>query len=115
MAETNKNAPEEQSLEKAIWGTVGTGVLWLALILSGLAVERLGISSNILSGILPGEVGSLREQIESCNRDLGAVKLERDNLNQTEGALRVEISKLKRQLEDATKAAAAPAATTPAP
>jgi hypothetical protein len=98
------NKPEEQSLEKAVWKYVGKGVLWLALLLSGLAVERLGISTNLLAGVLPGEVSTLRTQISECSRDLGAVKLERDNLRQTEGALRTEIDKLRKQVAAATPA-----------
>ncbi len=110
MANAVNNAPEDNSVEKAIWGYIGTGVLWISLLLTGIAFERLGISSNIFSGILPGEVGTLRSQVTEATRDLGAVKLDRDNLKQTEGALRVEIEKLKKQL---TSAAAAPASTTP--
>src|SRR4249920_62482 len=96
MANTVNN-PAEESMEKAIWGYVGTTVLWLSLLLSGIALERLGLTSRILSGILPGEVGTLRNQVTEQSRDLGTVKLERDNLNQTVGALRTEIDKLRRQ------------------
>ena len=102
MANAVNNAPEEQSLEKAIWGYVGTGVLWISLLLTGLAVERLGLTSNILSGILPGESGALREQATTCTRDLGIVKNERDTNKITEGALRVEIEKLKKQVASAS-------------
>jgi hypothetical protein len=109
MANTVNNAPEEQSLEKVVWGYVGTGVLWISLVLTGLAFERLGLSSNIFSGILPGEVGALRGQMTECTRDLGVVKNDRDTNKLTEGALRVEIEKLKKQLT------AAPAPTDPAP
>jgi hypothetical protein len=101
MANVEINAPEEQPLEKVIWGYVGTGVLWISLVLAGLAVERLGISSNILSGILPGESGALRAQLTECTRDLGIVKNERDSNKLTEGALRVEVDKLKKQLSSA--------------
>ena len=97
MENAGNNAPEEQPLEKVIWGYVGTGVLWISLLLTGLAVERLGLSSNILSGILPGESGALREQVTTCTRDLGAIKNERDTGKLTESALRVEIEKLKKQ------------------
>jgi hypothetical protein len=101
MADAKNNAPEEQSLEKVVWGYVGTGVLWISLVLTGLAFERLGISSNILAGILPGESGALREQVTTCTRDLGAIKNERDSNKLTEGALRVEVDKLKKQLASA--------------
>ena len=109
MANAVNQAPEE-SMEKAVWGYVGTAVMWLSLLLTGIAVERLGLTSRILSGILPGEVGTLRTQAEECNKNFGTVKLDRDNLNQTVGALRTEIDKLRRQVAAAT---AAPATTTP--
>ena len=83
MANAVNNVPEDNSVEKAVWSYVGTGVLWISLLLTGIAFERLGISSNILSGILPGEVGTLRSQVTEMSRDLGVVKLDRDNLKQT--------------------------------
>jgi len=112
MANTVQNAPEDTSVEKAVWGYVGTGVLWISLLFTGIAFERLGISSNVLSGILPGEVTTLRSQVTDLSRDLGVVKLERDNLRQTEGALRSEISKLQKQV---ASGAAAPAPTNTRP
>jgi len=110
MANTVHQASEEQPLEKVVWGYVGTGVLWLSLLFSGIALERLGLSSNILSGILPGETGTLRTQVTECSRDLGIMKNERDTNKITEGALRVEIEKLKKQH---TTAPASPTTTTP--
>jgi hypothetical protein len=110
MANTVTNAPEEQSLEKAVWGYVGTGVLWIALVLSGIALERLGLSSNILSGILPGEVGALRAQVTECTRDLATIKNDRDTNKLTENALRVEVEKLKKQIAAASPG---PRTTTP--
>jgi hypothetical protein len=110
MANTVHNTPEEQPLEKVIWGYVGTTVLWISLLLTGLAVERLGLTSNMLSGILPGEVGTLREQVATLSRDLGSIKNERDTNKLTEGALRNEIDKLKKQV-----AAAARPVTPPSP
>jgi hypothetical protein len=110
MANTVNNAPEDNAVEKAVWSYVGTGVLWISLLLTGIAFERLGISSNILTSILPGEVGTLRSQVTDLSRDLGVVKLDRDNVKQTEGALRAEISKLQRQV---TAPAPAPSPTTP--
>lgn len=111
MANTVHNAAEDNSVEKAVWGYVGTAVLWISLLLTGIALERLGLSSGILSGILPGEVGTLRNQVADVSRDLGAVKLERDNLRQTEGALRAEISKLQKQISAASPAPAPTPAT----
>jgi hypothetical protein len=112
MANTINNTPEDNSVEKAVWGYVGTGVLWISLLLTGIAFERLGISSNVLSGILPGEVATFRNQVTELSRDLGVLKLDRDNLKQTEGALRVEISKLQKQIS-AASAAPAPTSNTP--
>jgi len=112
MADTVNHATEDNSVEKAVWSYVGTGVLWISLLLTGIAFERLGISSNVFSGILPGEVGTLRNQVTELSRDLGVVKLERDNLRQTEGALRTEISKLQKQLS-ASSSAPAPTSTKP--
>jgi hypothetical protein len=117
MANTVHNPPEEQPLEKVIWGYVGTAVLWISLLFTGLALERLGLTTNMLSGILPGEVGTLREKVATCSRDLGVVKNERDTNKLTEGALRNEIDKLKRQLTTAAQPATPPAtlpATPPA-
>lgn len=110
MANTVNNAPEDNSVEKAVWSYVGTGVLWISLLFTGIAFERLGISSNILTSVLPGEVNTLRTQVEEQTRNLGSLKLERDNLKQLEGSLRSEISKLKSQV---TTAAPAPSSTTP--
>jgi hypothetical protein len=110
MADTIHNAVEDNSVEKAVWGYVGTAVLWIGLLLAGIAVERLGLTSHILSGVLPGEIGTLRNQVTEMSRDLGVVKLERDNLRQTEGALRAEISKLQRKVSET---APAPTSATP--
>ena len=111
MADTIHNTVEDNSVEKAVWGYVGTTVLWIGLLLTGIAVERLGLTSHILSGVLPGEIGTLRTQVTEMSRDLGVVKLERDNLKQTEGALRTEISKLQKQLPAASTAPAPTSAT----
>ena len=93
---------EEQSMEKAVWGFVGTAVLWLALLFSGIALERLGLTSGILSGVLPGETGSLRNQVAECQSALQTANQSKDEMMRTKQALEVEISRLKR--------AAAPAA-----
>ena len=110
MEKTVKDAPEAQSLEKAVWGYVGTGVLWLFLIVGGIALDRLGFTSHFLTGILPGEAGSLRAQLTDCTRDYATVKNDRDTGKITESALRVEIEKLKKQLPSTPSQ---PATTTP--
>jgi hypothetical protein len=92
----SQNGQEDKTLEKAIWGTIGTGVLWVSLLLSGLAFERLGLTSFILPGVLPGEVGSLRAELEDCKTNLGQISLERDVLKRTEDTLRTRIKELQR-------------------
>jgi hypothetical protein len=52
---------ESEELSKAIWHYVGVGVLWLSLLFTGLALERLGLTSSYLTGIIPGEVGELKK------------------------------------------------------
>jgi hypothetical protein len=59
MAENKVTESEE--LSKAIWHYVGVGVLWLSLLFSGLALERLGLTSNLLTSIVPSEVGELKK------------------------------------------------------
>ncbi len=58
MADETLSAGEQ--LKKATWGYVGVGVLWLSLIISGMALERLDLTSGLLTGILPGAVNTLR-------------------------------------------------------
>lgn len=93
MAEEHQVA-EDESLAKLAWGYVGVGVLWLALILSGIAFERLGLTSPLFSGILPGEVGSLRQQNAEFDQNLKSVTQERDVLSR-------RADTFKRQLEQA--------------
>lgn len=58
--EENK-VTESEEFSKAIWHYVGVGVLWLSLLFSGLALERLGLTSGLLTSIIPGEVGELKK------------------------------------------------------
>lgn len=53
---------EGEDLSKAIWHYVGVGVLWLSLLFTGLALERLGLTSNYLTSVIPSEVGELKQQ-----------------------------------------------------
>jgi len=62
MAETQKVAASED-LSKAVWHYVGVGVLWLSLIFTGLALERLGLTSSYLTSVIPGEVNTLKSQV----------------------------------------------------
>jgi hypothetical protein len=92
------NQAEDKSVEKAVWHYVGVTVLWTSLFLTGMAFERLGLTSFLFSGIFPGEVGSLRAQAAECDSNLGKVKLERDLLKRQEEALRVQIKRLQDQV-----------------
>lgn len=87
---------DDKALEKAVWHYVGVGVLWIALVLSGIALERLGLTSGFLASVLPGEVGGLRTQIAECEHNLRSVNQERDLMMRSKQALEVEVSKLKR-------------------
>ena len=72
--------PEEEAVQKIVWGYVGKGVLWIALILSGLALERLGLTSAILPEVLPGEVQTLRADIAATRGKVLTVRKERDDI-----------------------------------
>jgi hypothetical protein len=86
---------DDKTIEKAVWHYVGVGVLWTSLFLTGLAFERLGLTSNIMAGVFPGETGSLRTQATECQRDFEKIRFERDLLKKQEDTLRAEIGKLK--------------------
>ena len=51
MPEEQLSAEEE--LKKATWGYIGVSVLWLSLIISGMALERLDLTSGYLTSLLP--------------------------------------------------------------
>ena len=110
MANQVQPPSDDKTVEKAVWGFVGTTFTWIALFVSGIAVERLGLTTGILSGILPGEVGSLETALAECQTNLSTVKLERDVLRRTEDTLRTEISRLKTQVQNASAPAAVPPA-----
>ena len=111
MASTATQSSDDKTVEKAVWHYVGVGVLWTSLFLTGMAFERLGLTSWIFASILPGEVGSLRTQATECDRNLGTVKLDRDLLKRQEDTLRVEIKRLQDKV--VAVSAANPTATTP--
>ena len=79
--EDMRAGPEEEAVQKVVWGYVGKVVLWIALALSGLALERLGLTSDILSGVLPGEVQTLRANVDETERKVSATKGERDTIS----------------------------------
>jgi len=111
MATEATTLSEDKTIERAVWHYVGVGVLWFSLFFTGVALERLGLTTWMLSGILSGEVGSLRAQATERERNFGTVKLERDILKRQEDTLRVEIDKLRKQV--AAAATAAPTASAP--
>ena len=72
MPEEQLSAEEE--LKKATWGYIGVGVLWLSLIVSGMALERLDLSSGFLTSLLPGAVNTLRADNASLNEQVRELK-----------------------------------------
>jgi len=72
--------PEEEAVQKTVWGYAGKVTLWVSLILSGLALERLGLTSALLSAALPGEVQKLRTDIAETGSKVLAVRKERDEV-----------------------------------
>jgi hypothetical protein len=95
MAEV-EHAGEDTSIEKAVWHYVGIAVLWLSLLLTGIAVERLGLTSGFLSGILPGETGSLRNQVADYKSKVQTTERALDEMMRSRQALEVEVGKLKK-------------------
>jgi hypothetical protein len=89
---------DDKTIEKAVWHYVGVGVLWLALFFTGMAFERLGLTSGMLSGVFPGETGALRTQVTECQSNLSNANQEKDVMMRTKQSLEVEVSKLRKQV-----------------
>jgi hypothetical protein len=112
MAEV-KQIAEGEELSKAVWHYVGVGVLWIAFILTGLALERLGLTSGYLTAVIPGEVGSLRAKITEQEANLRKVMDENQRLSGLIGRERQTAEALdicqgeKKKLEDELKQAKA--------
>jgi hypothetical protein len=102
---------EGEEVSKAVWGYVGVGVLWLALILTGLALERLGLTSDYMTGILPGEVSTLRARNEELDKQLRSVRDENQRVKGLIGREQATADALnicqgeKKKLEDELKVA----------
>lgn len=109
MAEKG-HAGDDQTIEKAVWHYVGIGVLWLSLFLTGMAFERLGLTSSIFAGVFPGETGTLRTQIEEYKGKLQTSERSYDEMMRTKQALEVEVGKLRKAVEEAQKEQAQPQA-----
>jgi hypothetical protein len=95
MAEVGQ-AREDTSIEKAVWHYVGVGVLWLALFLTGMAFERLGLTSGLFTSVFPGETGALRTQAAEYKSKLQNTERSLDEMMRAKQALEVEVSKLKK-------------------
>jgi hypothetical protein len=91
---------EDESLAKLAWGYVGVGVLWLALVLAGIAFERLGLTSTLFSGVLPGEVGSLRLQNAEYELNLKTVTQERDVLSRRTDTFRRQVEQAENRVAE---------------
>ena len=117
MPEEQLSAEEE--LKKATWGYIGVGVLWLSLIISGMALERLDLTSDVLTGLLPGTVNTLRADNASLNEQVRELKDAKQRLDGLIGRERATDEALnicqaeKKQITDELKvlkaSAAAPA------
>ncbi|MCS6926603.1 MAG: hypothetical protein NZ578_11950 [Candidatus Binatia bacterium] len=101
----DKQQIADDELSKAVWHYVGVGVLWVSLVLSGIALERLGLTSDYFTSVLPGEVDSLRAKNEELETNLRKVMDENQRLGgligrerQTQEALDICQSE-KRKLE----------------
>ena len=95
MASEATPLSDDKTIEKAVWHYVGAGVLWISLLLTGMALERLGLTSSIMAGILPGETGSLRTQATECQRNFTQMKADRDLLKKQEDTLQAQIKALR--------------------
>ena len=87
MAEYDKEAAEEM-IRKTTWRSLGVGALWLALIFAGIALERLGLASGLLAGILPGEVQTLRQQLNEEQSDLTTLASDKEQIQARLDSLR---------------------------
>ena len=109
MEEVKQATTDGEELSKAVWHYVGVGVLWLSLILTGLALERLGLTSNYFTSVLPGEVGSLRAKTAEYETNLRKVMDENQRLSGLIGRERQTAEALdicqgeKKKLEDELK------------
>ncbi len=79
MADEHLSA--EEKLKKATWGYIGVGILWLSLIISGIALERLDLTSGFLTGLLPGTVNTLRADNAALNDQVRELKDSKQRLD----------------------------------
>ena len=93
MPEEQLSAEEE--LKKATWGYIGVGVLWLSLITSGIALERLDLTSGYLTSLLPGAVNTLRAENASLNEQVRELKDAKQRLDGLIGRERATVEALE--------------------
>jgi len=79
MAEV-KQVTDGEELSKAVWHYVGVGVLWLSLIFTGLALERLGLTSDYLTSVIPGEVSGLQAKNAEYETNIRTLKDENQRI-----------------------------------
>jgi len=100
---------EGEEISKVVWHYVGVTVLWLSLIFSGIAIERLGLTSGYLTGIIPGEVNLLRQKNAEYETNQRKVMDENQRLNGLIGRERATSDALdicqneKKKIEDELK------------
>ena len=80
MAKNEKEMTPEELIRKTTWHSLGVGILWLALILSGIALERFGLTAGVLAGVLPGEAQALHQQLDEEQKNLSILTSERDQI-----------------------------------
>jgi hypothetical protein len=80
MAEEYDKQAAEEVIRKATWRSIAIGALWFFLIIAGIVFERLGMTTGMLSSVLPGEVGGLRQQINEERNNLSALTIDRDEI-----------------------------------
>ena len=106
---------EDESLSKLAWGYVGVGVLWIALVLTGITFERLGLTTTLFSGVLPGEVGILRQANTEHEQKLKSLTDQNNKLSEKVDTLTRQKELADNRVEDlrarvdALQAAATPA------
>jgi len=77
MAIEDTGVHPDEVRQKIIWGYVAKVTLWVSLLISGLALERLGLTSSLLSGVVPGEVQTLRADIAETSKAVLTLREER--------------------------------------
>jgi ABC-type transporter Mla subunit MlaD len=80
MAAEDTGVHPDEARQKVVWGYIAKVTLWVSLLISGLALERLGLTSSLLSGVVPGEVQTLRADIAQTSKAVSELRAERDTI-----------------------------------